>query len=226
MHHDDRSLLDALPLFQALSPDTRRRLIDAGRIQAYAAGATMFVAGSMAAGLFVVLSGHVRVVRSHEGRVQVVHHEGPGGTLGEVPFFADGVLPATAVASEATRCLVLNADALQRVMAADPALAALFLRRLARRVRELVERLDRGSSQPVVARLAAFLDARARAAPADAFTLGMSQGELAEELGTAREVIVRSLSQLRRSAVIASAGRGRFRVLDAQRLKALSTPST
>jgi DNA-binding transcriptional regulator LsrR (DeoR family) len=42
------------------------------------------------------------------------------------------------------------------------------------------------------------------------FNLGMTQAQLAEELGTVREVVVRGLAQLRRDGIIAAAGRGRY----------------
>ncbi|MEX2177222.1 MAG: hypothetical protein WD801_00835 [Gemmatimonadaceae bacterium] len=44
---------------------------------------------------------------------------------------------------------------LREIMRDDPAVAWLFLRRLSARVRELVERLDRASTQGISARLAA-----------------------------------------------------------------------
>jgi CRP-like cAMP-binding protein len=101
----------------------------------------------------------------------------------------------------------------------DPAVAWLFLRRLSARVRELVDRLDRASSQTVPARLAAFLVARSNAAGVLPFTLGMTQAALAEELGTVREVIVRALARLRHAGVIGSAGRGRYVVKDVRALR-------
>ncbi len=206
--------LDALPLFSSLSEGTRRRLLAAGTQRRYGVGATLFQAGHEATGLFIVLSGRVRVTRVSHGRQHVVHTEGPGGTLAEVPLFEGGALPATAEAVEPTRCLVLHGDALHAIMREDPDVALLFLRRLSSRVRELVDRLDRATGQPVLSRVAAFLLVRASAVPDESFTLGMTQGELAEELGTVREVIVRTLAHLRESRAIESAGSRRFRVCD------------
>jgi CRP-like cAMP-binding protein len=73
-----------------------------------------------------------------------------------------------------------------------------------------------------MARVAAFLERRAAMADGDSFTLGMTQEELAEELGTVREVIVRSLAGLRHEGAIASVGRGHFRVLDSAALRRLA----
>jgi len=206
--------LDGLPLFVGLSAATRLRLSAGAVERTFPAGSTLFRAGTEPSGIYVVLSGHVRVVRSRQGRQHVVHTEGPGGTLGEVPFFEGGALPATAVATEPSRCLVLNGEILRAVMREDPEVAWLFLRRLSARVRMLVERLDRVSTQSIHARLAAFLVTRAEAAPAVPFTLGLTQAELAEELGTVREVVVRALARLRDAGLIDFAGRGRYVITD------------
>jgi CRP-like cAMP-binding protein len=218
----DPAALDSLPLFTSLSAATRRRLATGALERAYQAGATLFRAGTEAVGIYVVLSGRVRVIRSRDGRQYVIHTEGPGGTLAEVPFFEEGVLPATAVAIEPTRCLILNRDVLRATMREDPAVAWLFLRRLSSRVRDLVQRLDRTSTQAVPARLAAFLISRAEAVQVQPFTLGMTQLELAEELGTVREVLVRGLAHLRGVGVIESAGRGRYVVKDAAALREIA----
>lgn len=104
----------------------------------------------------------------------------------------------------------------------DPAVALLFLRRLATRVRGLVERLDQIAGQPVLQRLGLWVVRAAEQAPADAVAFGMTQVQLAEELGTVREVVVRGLAQLRDEGAIATAGRGRFRVKDWEILRAMA----
>jgi CRP/FNR family transcriptional regulator, dissimilatory nitrate respiration regulator len=204
--------LDELPLFASLSVATRRQLIAASTQRRYAAGAMLFRAGSQATGLYVVLSGSVRVMRSRNGRQRVVHTEGPGGTMAEVPLFEGGTFAGTAEAVTPTRCLLIPARALLGIMREDPAVALLFLRRLATRVRGLVERLDQVAGQPVLQRLATWVLRAAEHGDARSFTLGMTQAQLAEELGTVREVVVRGLAQLRDEGAIVTAGRGRYRV--------------
>lgn len=214
--------LDDLPLFAELSATTRARLAAGSAVRSFAEGSTLFCAGDAVTGLYIVLSGRVRVVRTRDGRQSVVHTEGPGGTLAEVPMFAGGGLPATAVAIEQTRCLHLPQEVLLAAMRDDPAVAQLFLRRLAMRVRHVVDRLDALSTQSVMGRLAALLVTRAEAASGGPFTLGMTQADAAEELGTVREVLVRGIGTLRREGLIASAGRGRFEVRDLDALRRLA----
>lgn len=211
--------LDELPLFADLSPATRARLSAGSALRHFPAGATLFRAGDAVTGLYVVLSGRVRVVRSRDGRQSVVHSEETGGTLAEVPLFAGGGLPATAIADVDTRCLHIPKELLAQVMRDDPDVAQLFLRRLALRVRQVVDRLDRLSTQSVTSRLAALLLARSDGVANHPFSLGMTQAAAAEELGTVREVLVRAITSLRREGLIAPAGRGQFVIRNVEALR-------
>ncbi len=207
----------------ALSPAARRVLSAAPR-RRFGAGETLWTAGSDARGLVVVLSGRVRIVRAPQGRQYAIHSEGPGATLGEVPFFAGGGYPATAIATEPTTCLVLDRATVARAIAADPELALHWLGRLAARVRTVIERLDRQTASTVEQRLAALLLSRHAATRGAPFALAATQAEAAEELGTVREVLVRTLRRFRESHLVDTPARGRYRVLDVARLKRIEDP--
>lgn len=218
----DPETLERIPLFAALNAPARRELARRAARVAFAPGEVLWRAGGAPRGLLVVLEGEVRVVRAADGRQRVVHTEGPGGTLGEVPLFSGGAYPATAVAARRTLCLALDRDALGAAVREDPELAFALLGRLAGRVRHLVERLDRVAGRSVPARLAAFLLARAEGRGAAPFTLGRTQAETAEELGTVREVLVRALGRLRREGLVERAGRGGLRIVDEAGLRRLA----
>jgi CRP/FNR family transcriptional regulator len=150
-----------------------------------------------------------------------VPDERAGGTLGEVPLFDGGGYPATAIAAEPTRCAIIDRAVLAAAMHQDPEMAWTLLARLAARVRTLVARLGTFASDDVSTRLAALIVARLDAAPrAGSFTLGGTQHAIAEELGTVREVVVKSLRRLREAGVIRASGRGRWIVADERALRA------
>jgi CRP-like cAMP-binding protein len=117
---------------------------------------------------------------------------------------------------------VLDRVTLARAVAADPELALRWLARLASRVRGLVERLDRQTARSVGQRLATLLLARHASSAGAPFALAGTQAEAAEELGTVREVLVRTLRQFREAGLVATPTRGRYRVLDAERLRQLA----
>jgi CRP-like cAMP-binding protein len=215
-------LLAASPSWGTLPPRARRELARRGVERRWAMGEVIFAAGDRAQGIHLVLEGRVRVVRDSGTRRQLVHVEGPGGALGEVALFDGERYPATAIAAEPVRGILLPRAAVMAALAAGPETALLLLGRLAARVRTLVDRLDRLTFLSVNRRLARFLLERAEARGTGRMSLGMTQGQLAEELGTVREVVVRELLALRRLGIIRALGGNRFEVLDAERLRALA----
>src|SRR4051812_9258996 len=103
-------LLRQVPWLDRIN-DAAVRFMAAGAVELrFAKQRVLYTAGSMPAGLLVILKGRVRVIRGRGGRQQLVHEEGPGGTLGEIPVFADGAYPATAVASEPVTCVLLPTE--------------------------------------------------------------------------------------------------------------------
>ncbi|HWO88121.1 MAG TPA: Crp/Fnr family transcriptional regulator [Gemmatimonadales bacterium] len=189
----------------------------------YARGAFLFQAGQEAVGIHVILEGRVRVARnSPGGRRVVVHHETAGGMLGELPLFDGGVYPATATAAEPTVCALLLRGRVLEALRDEPDLAWFFLQRLARRLREVIGRLDSVATLSVAARLARHLLERRQRTGATRLSLGMTQEELAEDLGTVREVIVRELRLLCRAGILKAAGSGRYDLLDHAALASLA----
>jgi CRP-like cAMP-binding protein len=214
----DPTELAALPLFFGSSPGLVQALANRGRQVAFAPNEVLFLTGSEPRGWFVVLEGEVRVVRGSRGRQHVVHTEGAGGTLAEVPLVEGGVHPATAIAATATRCALFTRGQLEAAIAEQPRIAFLIARRLAARVRLLVDRLDDRSARSVDARLIEFLLSRPESRRGSSISIGMTQQALAEELGTVREVVARKLRELGRRGLVERVMAGRYRILDRQEL--------
>lgn len=207
--------LAALGPFAELPRDVVAALASRALDVAFDTDAVIFLAGSAPRGWYVVVHGKVRVVRGRGSRQHVIHTEIAGGTLGEVPLFAGGTHPATAIAAEPTRCALFTLPALRAAMAENEAVSLMLLHRLALRTRGLVERLDDRSSRSVQARLIEFLLDRPVAGVSRTISLGMTQQALAEELGTVREVVSRELRSLCRTGLIEAAGGGRYRLKNA-----------
>ena len=189
----------------------------------YAKGAILYRAGDPADGLYIVLAGRVRVSRETSAHTEFLHVETAGGVLGEIPMFGGGPFPATASAAEPTICAHLDHRAVERLLAEDPAFARFALRRLAERARGLLRRIDELTATTITARVADYLLSRIDDSLGDEITLGMSQEELACELGTAREVIVRSLRALIAAGAIERSGRSRFLVRRLATLRAMGS---
>ncbi len=222
-----RSALAQIPLFAGMSTSALALLGSRTVLRRAAANAFLFHAGDPAPGLIVVIEGRVRVFREEGSRRAVLHVEGPGGTLGEIPTFSSGTLPASAMALEPTRYLVVPRALLESLVVLDPQLALRLLERMAWRVREVVMRLDRLAFQQVATRLARYLMGRSeRSRIPDVISLGLTQQELADELGTVREVLVRELFTLRKAGILKSLGGGRLAIADAAGLRTIAAGRT
>ena len=221
---DQRAATLTLPALEGLAAPVARRVADAAVIRRYPRHGVLFRAGDAPSALYFVLSGRVRVARRAAHGSSVLHFEEAGGVLGEIPTFGGGSYPATASAAEPVRCAVLPAATVERLLEEEPEFARFALRRLARRARVVLERLDELSSYTVTAGLASHLLGLAREASSDELRLGTSQAALADRLGTAREVLVRSLRVLCEAGAIRRTGRSRFAIVDVARLRALAGP--
>ena len=219
----EESLLDGVALLSGLNRAARRELAARSVLLRKAQGEVLWRVGEPARGLVILLTGSVRLVRAGKGgRRHVIHREGPGVALGEIPLLDGDGYPATAEVETAVTAILVTPAALEAAMAADPTLARTLLRGLAHRVRNLIDRLDGLTTLDIRSRLARHVLDRADSADGAVFTLGAHHGALAEDLGTVREVLVRNLAKLRTQGLIVPEGRGRYRIGNRAALEALA----
>lgn len=217
------SLLRGISLFAGLGDEALSRI--AGRVvtRRFSARATVFRRGEPCAGLFLVIRGRVRVYRANAaGKEQVLHEQGPGEALAEVPLFDGGPYPAHARAMEDSELLFLPRDAFRALYRSEHEIADAVIGELGRRLRRAVRLIEKISLREVPARvgltLLEYAEARART-PTEAFTLPVTQTELAEALATTRESVARALGRLRTEGFIEQEG-ARVRIVDPEGLEA------
>ena len=215
------ALLSGLPYLAVLPPGELERLAARCAWRSLRRGGTAFREGEPATGIFVIAEGRVKLSRlSRGGREQVLHVEGPGASLGEVPVFDGGGYVATAVALTDARLLVVDRARLFALCRRRPDVALGIVAVLARRLRRFAALIADLGLRDVTGRLAGLLLNEASQARDGAFEIG-TQDELAARLGTVREQISRSLRRLARAGLIARSRR-RLRVLDRAGLRALA----
>ena len=142
--------LRQIPLFAELDDVTLRRLAERCVRRSVASGVVLFTAGEAYRGLYMVESGRVRIYRlSPDGREQVLHIEGPGRTVAELPLFDGGPYPASAVTLEESSLLFLpRADFDHELATWNPTATTKFVEALPlRQRRELLEGLAREAAE-------------------------------------------------------------------------------
>ncbi len=102
----DESLLSDMPPFSKLSRPQIREILDAATPQRYEAGVPVFSEGAPVERFFLLLDGHIRVVRTTPGGDQVIAlHIAPGQLFGIGAALGRTTYPATAMTAD--ECLAL-----------------------------------------------------------------------------------------------------------------------
>jgi CRP/FNR family transcriptional regulator len=224
------SLLSQVPIFAGIDGAALERLASRCVTRTMPAGTLLFATGDPCRGLYLVQSGRVRIYRvSPEGREQVLHIEGPGRPVAEVPLFDGGAYPASAVTLEESRLVFLPRAEFEQLYRTNPDAADAIIRGLARRLRHLVHLSETLAFRDVAARLAMLLagyaDRAGHATPAGVeIALHRTQEELALEIGAARESVSRALKQLQRKGLIVVEERERVVIPDVAKLRTIAAP--
>ena len=188
--------------------------VDAGDTIQVPDGTCLFQPGDDSQNFLVVTSGTVRVEQTNaEGRTVVLYRVGAGqscvltttGLLTARPYsgygYAEGDVAAT----------VLGANRFRALFAEDARFRDLVLQAVVERVGELTDVIDALLLHRTDTRLAAWLAGHGAA------NLHLTQQDIAAEIGTAREVVSRTLKSFEREGWV-QLGRGAVTVLDPEAL--------
>ena len=181
------------------------------------AGTVVFDEGSPCQGFPMVLQGEIRVARgSAAGRQLELYRVTPGDLCVVSTSCLFGSLPLSAqgVATQATELLVLPPPAFDRWCAHEPFRRYVF-GVFADRLADLMALAEAVAFQRLDQRLAAALLGHGA-------TVRATHQQLADELGTVREIVTRLLRRFERAGLV-SCGREQISLLDAAGLRAVAS---
>ena len=211
-----------IPYLAELPSAERCALAQASEFREVPDGSYLFVEGEHAGGIFLIVSGRIKLVRSSgDGREQVLHEEGPGCTLAEVPAFDGGGCVASAVAVGDARVLFVPRGALFDALERNPASARAVIGVMAARVRKFAGLVEELSLHAVAARIARYLLRESERAGGPEWMMAITREQLAAHVGTVREQVSRVLARMKKDGILALDGR-RVRILHPHRLRAMT----
>ena len=188
------------PELQLLAARTVRKL--------YHSGELLFSEGDPCNGLHIIATGRVRIFKtSINGREQVLAVNVPGESVAELPVFDGGPFPASGVAIEDTEIAFISRRDFQSYCMDHPEVSLKVLVVVGSRLRRLVGIIEELSFTTIRQRLIAALvklaesDGRKTARGIE-FQLPASHQELANQLGTVRELISRNLMRLQAEGLL------------------------
>lgn len=199
-------ILRRVPYFAALDGETLRQVYASSRARSLDMGQMLFAEGGQCQGLCVVETGLMRIYKtSPAGREQVLLIAGPGDSFNEVPIFDGGPNPASATALAPSRVRVIPTNFLLESMRSNPQIAASILAVMSRRLRHLTMLVEDLSFRHVSSRVAKVLLEASESSryPAQGGLLGsLTQQEMANIVGTTRQVVARSLKEMEAQGII------------------------
>lgn len=193
------ALLGGCVLFQAFDEETRRTLALRAVRKHYCAGDTIFAVGAEGQAMMAIAAGVVRIsYPTARGRAVVLADLGPGEVFGEVALLDGRERSATATAVTACEVVVLERCHVVPVLRERPDICMRLLDLLCARLRRSDERMADIAFSQLPARLAKTILSRA----GDGERLDLSQNDIADMVGSARENVNRQLRAWKRSGIV------------------------
>lgn len=186
-----------LPFWDALTPEQQERLSQASACLEAAPGTVIHQGGADCAGVLRVVRGRLRAyILSEEGREMTLFRLLEGDLcLFSASCMLHGMqMDLSVEAEEPTLYWRIPAAVYGELMQASAAVAAFSAQLMARRFGEVMALMDQVLSKRMDARLAALLLQERTLQGGD--TLAITQERLAHHLGSAREVVTRTLKYL------------------------------
>ena len=192
-------------------------------------GELLFSEGESCHGLHIIAQGKIRIFKtSLGGREQVLAINHPGESIAELPVFDGGSYPASAMAIEDSEIAFISRLDFQAYCMEHPEVALKMLAVVGARLRRLVGIIEELSFTTIRQRLISTLLRLAESEGKQTgcgieFQLPASHQELANQLGTVRELISRNLMRLQAEGLLDVDAR-EIVVKDLKDLRALLTP--
>jgi CRP-like cAMP-binding protein len=214
-------------LFRGLVEDERDALVARARIRHFAAGETIFLMGSAGDSLMAVLSGQIRIsVPSPDGREIVLAIFQPGEVFGEIALLDGKERTADARAFTACDLAILERRDVFAFLERQPNAWPRLVEVLCDRLRSTDQHIAEVALMQLPVRLAkALLRIAEPEAPgasgAAVGTVQLSQRELGNLVGAARESVNKCLREWQRSGLVRIVGTS-ITIADRDTLRALA----
>jgi CRP-like cAMP-binding protein len=224
---DIEAVLRETPIFRRLSPADRATVARASSLRVFQKGDTIFEQDTASDAFYTIASGRVKIFKMlPTGKDMILEVFGAGDPLGAIAVYDNRPFPASAVAIEATTCVVIAREQFFALLEAHPTLVRGLLLGMTVRLVELTNRLAEVSGTRIEPRFARLFLKLAgdmgRAAPAGTFVpLALSRQELADMTGTTIETAIRIMSRWGKQDIVRTEKDG-FTVVDHGKLDALS----
>lgn len=207
------SFLRRVPLFDGLDEAALQVLARVARVKRVPRNSYLFYQDDPGDAAYVVRTGAIAILLTTvDGRELIINEMRPGECFGELALLTNAPRTASALARKDSELILLPHDEFLGELERQPRLMRHVLETTVQRLRASTERERALAFLDAPARLARLLLELDRAA-SDKGYLVISQDELAQRIGVARQTTAKTLGQWRRAGWILT-GRGKLVIID------------
>ncbi len=206
-----------LSFLKSANKDIKDKILRHGALAKISKGTIVFDEGSECTTLAVVLSGKVRVFKLGESGKEITIYrilEGESCILTISSILSHLKFPATAVVEEDTEALVIPADVFQELVNKDEGWRNYTFGLVNKRLANIITVVEKVAFKRMDERIAEFLLKKFQSSPA---SINITHQEIADELGTHREVVSRILKEFEKYGYI-KLSRNKIELLDKNKL--------
>ncbi len=185
--------------------DWIQALSERGQIKSFPPRTIIIHEGDPSGALFIIKEGKGKIYSNNEsGREIVFNNYGPGDLLGE-PSLDGGVRTASVMTTEKTVCSVVRAEDVRSLVSENPTFALQVIVRLIGLVRTSNEHIKSLALEDVYGRVVRFLMKKAEPVEAGGWIVRerLTQQNIADRVGSSREMVSRIFKDLERGGYIA-----------------------
>lgn len=196
-------MLAKIPLFSALDETTLEKLSSLLVKKEFKRNETLISQGALSRSLFLIESGRTKVFSNdEEGKQTIFAFLGAGDYCGELSLLDAQPRSASVMALEKTMTLQLSYPQFDAFLKTHPEISYSIFRALTSRIRDIDETICSLTSLDIYGRVIQMLYKEAQEENGKMITQRLTQQDIAEMVGSSREMVSRILTELRKGGYI------------------------
>ena len=203
-------MLEEIDLFAGLSKEELEKAGHCAVKKSYRKNTVIMEKGDEASSLYILLSGRAKAYASDEDGKEIVFSVvHPGEYFGELALLGESERSASVMTLEDSTMAVISKVAFTQFLSSNPNIALNIIGGLIRRINDLTRKVSDLGLKDVYGRVVSLLQQKSKEDTGQWITDRMTQQQIADEVGSSREMVTRILKDLKLGGYISVKG-GRY----------------
>lgn len=200
--------LRTVPMFARLEDQDLEKIAAAAVVRSFPKSSVVITEGDTSTSLYLILSGEVKVfVSDEDGKANILNQYGAGDYFGELSLIDAEPRSASVATLTACKMSIVSRDFLFDYVSSRPSVAIALLQGMAQRLRYTTDHAKNLALMDVYGRIARVLLNEAREEGGKSITPVLTQKDIADRVGSSREMVCRILKDLRAGDYITQDGK-------------------